>query len=105
MFLTMVSEMDIQPLLPDVAEVLGWKDMQDVAMRDRIAGAVIDSFKLSYPGDSQEQTLQLLRHFVERNGMKSGQTLTNILHSAGKREKAGKVRDILMKGSENINYQ
>lgn len=72
--------------------------MQDVAMRSGIESATIDSFKLNHPGDSQEQTLQLLRTWVERQGREAGDNLIDILHKNGKRGKAEKVTDIVSRG-------
>ncbi|XP_068597729.1 tumor necrosis factor receptor superfamily member 6 [Brachionichthys hirsutus] len=93
-----LRDVDLQPYLPDIADIIGWKDMQDVAMRSKIEIATIDSFKLNNPGDSQEQTLQLLRFWAENKGRESGKILIEILHNSGKKSKAEKVRDILSRG-------
>lgn len=94
-----VSDVDLQPLLPDIAEVIGWKDMQDVAMRSGMLNATIDACKLDHPGDSQEQTLQLLRIWQESQGREAGLNLIESLGKSGKKSKAGQVRDILLRGS------
>ncbi|XP_061545963.1 tumor necrosis factor receptor superfamily member 6-like isoform X2 [Phycodurus eques] len=79
-----ISLPDTDPIrhLPAVAEVLGWTTMANVARRSGMSPIVIDSCELDYPRNSQEQTLQLLRKWVEEQGMdamkKLIQTLTNI---------------------------
>lgn len=92
---SLFSDVDLQRHLPDIADVIGWKDMQEIAMRSCIPSATIDSFKLSHPSDSQEQTLQLLRSWTERQGEGAGKKLFEILQNSGKRLKAKKVREIL----------
>nr|XP_046258534.1 tumor necrosis factor receptor superfamily member 26 isoform X2 [Scatophagus argus] len=86
---------DIGPHLSDIADVIGWKPMRDIAMRDKISDATIDSCKLNYPGDSQEQTLQLLKIWVESQGMNAGKNLIQRLETSGKRSKAEEVMHIL----------
>lgn len=87
--------MDLQRHLPDIADVIGWKDMQEIAMRSSMPSATIDSFRLNHPGDSQEQTLQLLSSWAERQGREAGKKLIEILQNSGKKRKAEKVREIL----------
>ncbi|XP_071336506.1 tumor necrosis factor receptor superfamily member 6 isoform X2 [Trachinotus anak] len=86
---------DFQPHLPDIAEVLGWKDMQDVAMRSGMLQTTIDACKLDHPGDSQEQTLQLLMKWVEKEGMNGSKRLIQILKDSNKLNKVEQVTRIL----------
>ncbi|XP_068183210.1 tumor necrosis factor receptor superfamily member 6 [Antennarius striatus] len=90
-----LKNVDFQLYLPDIADVIGWKDMQDIAMRSNMGSATIDSFKLNSPGDSREQTLQLLRAWVEIQGRDAGKNLIKILHNIAKKSKAEKVSAIL----------
>lgn len=89
------SDVDLQRHLPDITEVIGWKDMQEIAMRSGMPNATIESFRLNHPGDSQEQTLQLLRSWAEMQGRGAGKNLIEILQNTGKRLKAEQVRAIL----------
>ncbi|XP_070697232.1 tumor necrosis factor receptor superfamily member 6 [Pempheris klunzingeri] len=95
-----VADVDIQPFLPDIAEQIGWKDMQDIAIRSKIPNTVIDAHKLNNPGDCQEQTLQLLRTWVERQGREASANLVQILQKSGKKSTAEKVAEILSRGDE-----
>ncbi|XP_054456288.1 tumor necrosis factor receptor superfamily member 6 [Anoplopoma fimbria] len=90
-----VSDVELQPHLPDIAKVIGWKDMQEVAMRSSIMDTVIDSCKLNHPGDSQEWTLELLKVFVEKHGKEAPRKLIEILQDSDKRGKAESVQNIL----------
>ena len=87
--------LDIYPHLPEIAEVIGWRDMRDLAMRCSIANTQIESCQLNHPQDAQEQTLELLKIWVEREGPNAGKTLVERLREMKKNAKAGSVRDIL----------
>ncbi|XP_070772200.1 tumor necrosis factor receptor superfamily member 6 [Enoplosus armatus] len=93
-----LRDVDIQLHLPDIAKEIGWKDMQDIAMRSGIGNA-IDVCKLDYPGDSQEQTLQLLKVWVESQGRGAPRNLIQNLNQIGRKGKAEKVTDILSRDS------
>lgn len=79
----------------DIAAAIGWKDMQEIAMRSGIQSTTIDSHKLDHPGDCQEQTLQLLRTWVESQGKKAPENLIQTLQKSGKKLQAEKVAKIL----------
>ncbi|XP_061644999.1 tumor necrosis factor receptor superfamily member 6 isoform X2 [Phyllopteryx taeniolatus] len=81
--------------LPAVAEVLGWTTMADVAIRSGMNPNIIDSLELDYPRNSQEQTLQLLRMWVEEQGMDAMKKLIQILRNIKKNYKAQNVLDVL----------
>lgn len=92
-----VPVVDLQPHMTDIAEAIGWTDMRDVAMGSGILDTTIDSCKLDHPGNSQEQTLQLLQIWVERQGKEASKNLVQILEDSGKRGKAESVVQILAK--------
>ena len=85
--------------MPEIAAVLGWKDMQDVAMRSGMTKVEIDSCKRSDPMDSEEQTVQLLVKWVEKEGKGGAQKLITLLQKCRKRDKAEKVASILRSDS------
>ncbi|XP_034464318.1 tumor necrosis factor receptor superfamily member 6 [Hippoglossus hippoglossus] len=100
------TDVELQPLndlqlhhVPDIADVLGWKDMQDVAMRSGMTKVEIDSCKRVDPTDSEEQTLQLLLKWVEREGKGGAKQLTTLLRKSRKKEKAERVEKILRSDS------
>ncbi|XP_037321626.1 tumor necrosis factor receptor superfamily member 6-like [Pungitius pungitius] len=88
---------DLQPHLPDIAEIIGWKDMKEVATRSGIQDPVIESCQLDHPNDSQEQTLQLLKIWVEMQGKEASNMLVKILEENKKRGKAEKIIEQLSK--------
>ncbi|XP_074501491.1 tumor necrosis factor receptor superfamily member 26 [Sebastes fasciatus] len=91
----LVPVVDLQPHMTDIAEAIGWPDMRDVAMGSGILSTTIDSCKLNHPGNSQEQTVELLQIWVERQGREASKNLVQILEDSGKRGKAESVVQIL----------
>ncbi|XP_023154786.2 tumor necrosis factor receptor superfamily member 6 isoform X1 [Amphiprion ocellaris] len=92
---------DLQPFLPDIAEELGWKDMKDVAQRSGMKLARIDACEHDYPRDSQEQTHQLLRKYVEEHGRNASEDLLQTLKRSGKKDKAEKIREMLCRDNQD----
>ncbi|XP_072246455.1 tumor necrosis factor receptor superfamily member 6 [Leuresthes tenuis] len=86
---------ELEPHLPDIIETLGWPVMRDIAMRSGITNVFIENCQLSHPGNVQEQTMQLLREWMEKQGKGASQKLIQMLESSGKRAKAEKVIEIL----------
>lgn len=83
---------------PDIAAILGWKDMKDVALRSGLTDVQIDSCQQSN-NNPEEQTLQLLQKWMEALGRGAENKLISILRSSGKKGKAEKVEDILKRGN------
>ncbi|KAF1375646.1 hypothetical protein PFLUV_G00222350 [Perca fluviatilis] len=92
---------DLQPHLPDIAEVIGWRDMEGVAMRSTIPNAAIEACQMNHPGNIQEATLELLKIWVEKNGREASRKLVQILQRSRKRDTAEKVMDILSRPNNN----
>ncbi|CAB1343655.1 unnamed protein product, partial [Coregonus sp. 'balchen'] len=68
------------PNLPDIANILEWKDMK----------------QLNYPNDTQEQCSNLLRAWVEKEGMTTAaKTLIQTLHRMNKKAKAENIMAII----------
>ncbi|XP_061600738.1 tumor necrosis factor receptor superfamily member 6 [Cololabis saira] len=89
---------DFQCLLPEIVQVLGWKDMEDIAIRSGVLEAAIDSCKRNHPQDAEEQTLELLKKWVEKQGSIAPKRLLEILQKTGKKGKYEKVLKILEEG-------
>ncbi|XP_040905927.1 tumor necrosis factor receptor superfamily member 6 [Toxotes jaculatrix] len=89
---------DIEAHMPEIAEVLGWKNMRDIALRGGISQTVIETCKQNHPNDGEEQTLQLLMRWVEQQGSDASKTLVQMLQDRGKMQAAEKVRNILRRG-------
>ncbi|XP_060943068.1 tumor necrosis factor receptor superfamily member 6 [Limanda limanda] len=99
------TEVELEPLkklqlqhVPDIAAVLGWKDMQDVAMRSGMTKVDIDSSRMVDP-DPVEQTIQLLSKWMEIEGSGREKKLITLLQKSRKKEKAEKVAEILRSDS------
>ncbi|XP_029376976.1 tumor necrosis factor receptor superfamily member 6 [Echeneis naucrates] len=82
---------DFEHHLPDIADVCGWAVIKDIAMRSGMPPTAIDSCQLDYPNNSREQTLQLLRMWVEKEGSGSSEKFIKILQRTGRRGIAEKV--------------
>lgn len=89
------SEVNLHPYLPEIADIIGWKDMHHIAISTNISSVIIDSVRLDNPGDSQEQTLQLLRYFTEKHSRETSRMLIKILKDKGKNDKADSVKRLL----------
>lgn len=96
-FCVFSDDVNLEPLLPDVAKELGWKDMKSVAVHSGIAMAVIESCKRDYPNDTEEQTLQLLRRWVEKEDGDAANKLIRILKNKDKKCKAENISYMLSK--------
>ncbi|XP_028280042.1 tumor necrosis factor receptor superfamily member 6 [Parambassis ranga] len=92
--LPQLKGLELQPLLPDLAEVLGWKTMKEVAMRTGMLNTAIESCRQNHPGNAQEQTLELLSTWVERQGREAPEKLITTLHTSRERMKEERVRKI-----------
>lgn len=92
--------MDVQRHVPAIAEVIGWKHMRDIALHRNIPLPIIDNVRLNNPNDTQEQTIQLLLLWVERQGREAGVNLVTDLENNGKKREAEKVTEILSRGNE-----
>ncbi|XP_010782485.1 tumor necrosis factor receptor superfamily member 6 isoform X2 [Notothenia coriiceps] len=77
--------------LPDIAEIIGWTDMKDVATRSGMRDTTIENCKLNHVGNAREQTLELLQEFVQEKGSQAQTTLIQTLKNSGKRRIAERV--------------
>ncbi|KAK5623471.1 hypothetical protein CRENBAI_013785 [Crenichthys baileyi] len=89
---------DMAPHLTDVAEIVGWKDMQAVARSSGMSTA-IESALLSHPSDSDMWTIELLKRWVEKTGRTASVELIKVLQSKNKKSKAEKIREKLYGGN------
>uniref|UniRef100_A0A3Q3GTB2 Tumor necrosis factor receptor superfamily member 6 n=1 Tax=Kryptolebias marmoratus TaxID=37003 RepID=A0A3Q3GTB2_KRYMA len=94
-----VSDMDMRPFLPQVAEQLGWSNMKEIALQSGMPAATIESAKLNHPQNSEEWTLELLGKWVEAKGKSAPRELIEMLRKRGKNDTAEKISDILSNGS------
>lgn len=95
----LLQDMDLMPLLPAIAEVIGWQDLHNLALSSNIPPTIIDSCKLDCPGNSQDQTVKLLMAWTERQGMRAGTELIKSLQKSNKTRKAEQVKKILLEAA------
>lgn len=96
------SEVDLDPQLPDIARIIGWKDMKDIAIASGITVETIESIQLNDPKDHMEQTAQLLRYFREMHSQEAGNKLIELLKKRRKNNKADRVRSLLTCAPGNV---
>lgn len=97
-----LKNVEIQPLIPDIAVAVGWKDMKNIATRSKIAKTRIDNCEQDKPGDREEQTIRLLEIWAEEVGRGAPEKLINILREIGKQATADEVTKIVRKAASDI---
>lgn len=94
-------EVDIHPHLPEIAAIIGWKDMKAIAMAHNISSVTIESVQFDNPGNSEEQTLKLLSHFHEVCSHEAAEKLIQSLKTKRRNYKADNVLHLL-KSAESV---
>lgn len=95
------SEVDLYPLSPQIADIIGWNVMKDIAISVGITSEQIDSVLRDKDG-SHEQTLELLNIFRERQSLEAPLQLILMLRRRGKNEKADRVERLLRSTINNV---
>lgn len=88
-------DVDLQRHLADIADIIIWKDIKDIATMTGVSEATIYSCKQNHADDTREQTYELLKCWVESEGKGAGRKLVEMLHKRGKKAKAEKVKELL----------
>ncbi|XP_052010255.1 tumor necrosis factor receptor superfamily member 6-like [Xyrauchen texanus] len=92
-------DVDLNSYLPDIASILGWKLMKDVARRTGMTKVDIENHTLNNPGNVKEQTYNLLEDWYQRQGLKGAYpTLIKTLRHIKKKEQAERIQQIVEKG-------
>ncbi|XP_071396222.1 tumor necrosis factor receptor superfamily member 6 [Centroberyx affinis] len=86
---------DLSPHLTEIAEVLGWKVMRAVARKSKMSDTVIENQTRNHPADAEEQTIQLLKAWVEKEGRNASATLIQRLRQTNNNAKADRVKAII----------
>lgn len=89
------SEVVLHPYLPEIADIIGWKDMKDIAISTNMPLVRIEAVKNDHKDDSREQTLQLLIDFNEMHSSKASSLLIETLKRKGKNATADLVHRLL----------
>ncbi|TWW78594.1 hypothetical protein D4764_11G0007150 [Takifugu flavidus] len=96
------SEVELYPHLPDIADIIGWKDMKDIAIASGITQVTIESVQLNHQNDHEEQTQELLNRFREKHGQEAAKKLIELLKTKGKNNKAVRVESLLRRAAGNV---
>ncbi|XP_008285019.1 tumor necrosis factor receptor superfamily member 6 [Stegastes partitus] len=99
--LQVVSVEDLERLLPDIAQELGWPVMKDVAIRSGVRDSVIDACVRDNPSSTQEQTLQLLKEYVQMQGRNAPNHLIDTLQRTNRRAMAERIREIIFQSNQD----
>lgn len=75
--------------------------MKNVALGSGIPQARIENCERDHPGDSEEQTIQLLQIWAEHEGRRAPERLVKILRESDKVAKSEKVSEILRGAASN----
>ncbi|KAL3971957.1 phosphoinositide-3-kinase regulatory subunit alpha/beta/delta [Sarotherodon galilaeus] len=89
----LIFYVDIDPLLPDIAREVGWKDARTLALR----------IGINYRNDAEERTLKLLLRWAQKEGKQASKKLIENLVDMNQKKKAEQIRDILSKHSSPSN--
>lgn len=97
------SGVDLSRHLSDIANIIGWKDMKDIALKSGIKLVKIESVQLNHPNDHEEQTAELLSYFIEVHGQEAAKKLVELLKRKRRNGKASEVETLLRRAAGNVN--
>ncbi|TRY98728.1 hypothetical protein DNTS_034761 [Danionella cerebrum] len=90
-----VPLIDLNPHLCDVADVLGWKVMKQVALRTGMRNTDIEVHELNHPNDVKEQTYGLVEAWSQTQGLNEAYpNLIKTLRDMNKRRKVDEIKKI-----------
>ncbi|XP_043119653.1 LOW QUALITY PROTEIN: tumor necrosis factor receptor superfamily member 6 [Puntigrus tetrazona] len=93
-----LNDVDLNPYLSEIADVLTWKTMKHVAQRNGMSKADIEQHQLNHPEDVKEQTFELLQDWSQRQGLYGAYSaLINTLHCMKQKRTADEIRKIVEK--------
>ncbi|XP_069609602.1 tumor necrosis factor receptor superfamily member 6 isoform X2 [Ranitomeya imitator] len=93
-----LKDIDLTNLLPDFAEKMDYTVVRNVVHKLGITETQIESIKLNYPNDHEEQKFRLLRTWYEKHGKKGAfQELIEKLLEASRKRTVEKLIDIARK--------
>ncbi|XP_051578258.1 tumor necrosis factor receptor superfamily member 26 isoform X1 [Myxocyprinus asiaticus] len=97
--LAYLKDVDLNPYLSDIASVLGWKLMKNIAQHTGMTKVDIEEHELNHPGNVKEQTYDLLEAWSQRQGLKGAYpTLIKTLCDIKNKKTADQVQKIIKKG-------
>ncbi|XP_075997804.1 tumor necrosis factor receptor superfamily member 6-like isoform X2 [Genypterus blacodes] len=97
-----LPDVDLTPHLTDIANILGWMVMRDVALRSDMK-IDIENSELNHPSDAHERTLELLGDWIEKQGSGASRALVEALQSSKKKDTKEKLMKLLQDISNRSN--
>ncbi|XP_042598169.1 tumor necrosis factor receptor superfamily member 6 [Cyprinus carpio] len=93
-----LKDLDLNPHLSEIADVLGWKTMKRVAHHSGISKTGIEEHELNHRNDVKEQTFALLQAWSQRQGLHGAYpALIKTLRHMNERRKADEIQKIIEK--------
>eukprot|EP00066_Takifugu_rubripes_P012290 XP_011601556.1 PREDICTED: tumor necrosis factor receptor superfamily member 6-like [Takifugu rubripes] len=100
--LQLLNEVELYPHLPDIAAIIGWKDMKDIAIASGIREVTIETVQLDHQNNHEEQTQELLNRFRQMHSQEAAKKLIELLKTKGKNDKAVRVESLLRHAAGNV---
>ncbi|KAK3563643.1 hypothetical protein QTP86_032008 [Hemibagrus guttatus] len=98
-----LGDPNLEPFLPKIAEILGFKVVRNMVKRNGLLNqAKIDNIMDEHPRDANERAYQLLLAWYQKHGMNGAcKTLCDTLTDMSMRVEAKKVHDLIKEGQSN----
>ncbi|XP_016091954.1 tumor necrosis factor receptor superfamily member 6-like isoform X2 [Sinocyclocheilus grahami] len=94
-----LQDLDLDPYLLDIVEVLDWKTVKRVARRSGMRNTEIEEHELNNKNDVKEQKYTLLQAWSQRQGLRGAYpALIKTLHEMKQRKTADEIQTIVEKG-------
>ncbi|CAL8368267.1 unnamed protein product [Gadus morhua 'NCC'] len=88
-------------LIPDIASLVGWGDMRNIAMADGFKKTILDNIQQNNPKQAEEQTISLLTEWEEKHGREAARMLMKALLKNNKNSKAQALQGIIRSDRSN----
>ncbi|XP_058606093.1 tumor necrosis factor receptor superfamily member 6-like isoform X3 [Onychostoma macrolepis] len=93
-----LKDIDLNPHLSEIVDILGWKMMKRVAQRSDMSITDIEEHELNHRNDVKEQTFALLRAWSQRQGLHGAYpALIKTLRHMKERRTADEIQKIVEK--------
>uniref|UniRef100_A0A3B4BC00 Uncharacterized protein n=1 Tax=Periophthalmus magnuspinnatus TaxID=409849 RepID=A0A3B4BC00_9GOBI len=92
-------KLTLGPHIPQIAEVITWKNMRNLAMKSGIHASKIESCEQDHQNSSTERTIALMRIWEEKESRAASEKLVQFLKETYQNSKAEEVLTILRGGN------
>ncbi|CAL8361532.1 unnamed protein product [Boreogadus saida] len=88
-------------LIPEIANLVGWHDMKNIAMADGFNRTTLDNIQQNNPAHAEEQTISLLMDWEQKHGREAARRLMEGLLKKNKNAKAQELQGIIRSDRSN----